>query len=83
MSRKLKQLEEKMIQIRAQIASEKARETQQLRKQDTRRKILVGAYFIDKYTKDDKYDELKKMIAPFLTRESDKSLFGIKTTDKI
>jgi hypothetical protein len=74
---KLKKLEEQAAQLKARIASEKAKITNQARKDDTRRKILVGAYFIEQAEQNGTMEELIKKIDPFLTREKDKALFGL------
>jgi hypothetical protein len=74
---KLKKLEEQAEQLKARIASEKAKITNQARKDDTRRKILVGAYFIEQAEHEGTMEELIKKIDPFLTREKDRLLFGL------
>jgi large subunit ribosomal protein L7/L12 len=45
------------------------------KKQDTRRKILVGAYFLDQTEKIGELAALKKQMLGFLKRPSDKALF--------
>jgi hypothetical protein len=45
------------------------------RKLDTRRKILIGAYYLDKARKENKYNELVKIMRDFLKRNSDQDLF--------
>lgn len=74
-SDKIRRLEEKIEQMKAQVASEKARLKKKAKKDDTRRKILVGAYFMEKY-KDD-VASLAKELDPFLKREKDRMLFGL------
>ena len=77
---KLEKLEKQMKQLQQRVASEKARIRNKERKDDTRRKILVGAYFMEKYQ--DNRDELVKTIDPFLTREKDRELFGLKLKEQ-
>ena len=72
---KIEKIEDQMKKLQQRLASEKAKIRNKERKDDTRRKILVGAYFMEKYQ--DNMDELKKMIEPFLTRENDRKLFGL------
>ena len=55
-------------------ASEKAKE----RKRDTQRKILVGAYYLDKAKKENTYQSLVDLMDGFLTRVSDRKLFGLE-----
>jgi len=73
---KLNKLEKQMKQLQQRIASEKAKVKAKERKDDTRRKILVGAYFMEKY--ENNMDELVKMIDSFLTRVKDRELFGLE-----
>ena len=73
--KQLKKLEEKKSQIQNQISNVKQRLQQEERQKDTRRKILVGAFFLEKYK--DKFPELVKQIDPFLSRPQDRALFGL------
>ena len=54
-------------------ASEKSRE----RKRDTRRKILVGSFYLDKAKKENTMDNINAVMDDFLIRESDRVLFDI------
>lgn len=47
------------------------------RKNDTRKKILVGAYILDKYKKEGTTEILKAELDAFLTRKQDRVLFGL------
>ena len=47
------------------------------RKLETRRKILVGSYFIEQYINKNEYNELVKLMDEYLTRESDRNVFGL------
>ena len=76
-SEKIEKIEEQMKKLKQRLASEKAKIRNEERKDDTRRKILVGAYFMEKYQ--DNMDELTRMIDPFLTRENDRKLFGLES----
>ena len=75
---KIDALKIKRERLQAQIqkldASEKSRE----RKQDTRRKILVGSYFIDKAKEEGGVESLYQLMGDYLKRESDKQLFQEK-----
>lgn len=74
---RLNQLKQKQQQLAARIqqleASEKARE----RKADTRRKILIGAYYLDKARKENTLAELNQLMNEFLTRNADRILFDL------
>ncbi len=54
----------------------------QQRKNDTRRKILVGAYFLNKFIKENKFNELKSIMNEFLTRDQDRQLFDLNSIEK-
>ena len=47
------------------------------RKEDTRRKILIGAFMIEKLKKEETFDSIIKELDGFLTRNSDRKLFGM------
>ena len=77
---KLKAQREKLnVKIQRMEALGKERE----RKQDTRRKILIGAYYLDKARHDNAMEELNNLMLGFLTRDSDKVLFGYKQDSSI
>ena len=71
---RLKQ-QQRMLANRIQQVESRQRENE--RKQETRRKILVGAYFLDKARQAGHMNDLIKQISTFLTRDSDKALFGL------
>jgi hypothetical protein len=70
---KLKAQREK---LNARIQKMEALEKERERKQDTRRKILIGAYYLDKARQENTMAELNQLMLGFLTRDSDKVLFG-------
>lgn len=72
----LVKLLEKKQKLEQQIASAKSRLKKKERTSDTRKKILVGAYFLEVKYKD-KEDELKKLLDGFLVRDNDRALFGL------
>jgi hypothetical protein len=76
-SKRLDDLDKKIKQLQAQKAAEQARLKNQQKKDDTRRKILVGAYFLEQAEKEDGMQALIKKIDPFLTRKADRRLFGL------
>lgn len=53
----------------------------QRRKDDTRKKILVGAYMIDKHEKAGTTELLLDELDNFLSREQDRELFGLSSTE--
>lgn len=76
-SDKIAKIEEKMKQLKAQMLAEKNRLDAKNKKEELRRKILVGAYFLEKAEKEGTLESLTKTIEPFLTRENDRELFGL------
>ena len=75
---RLAKLEERRKQIDAQTQQIKAREQQQERKRDTRRKILIGAAVLER-VKNGRWseDRLRVMMDECLTKEIDRRLFGL------
>ena len=75
---KLETLKAKKEQIEARIKNLENKERLQQKKQDTRRKILIGAMVLEMVGKD---HEAKKKINTqldvFLTRPMDRELFGL------
>jgi large subunit ribosomal protein L7/L12 len=73
----LERLKEQRAKLEARIQAAEARTKQAGRKQDTRRKILVGSYYLDKALEENKFNELKKLMDGYLTRDSDRKLFEL------
>jgi hypothetical protein len=71
-------LDIKRRQLDARIQSAEARQNHKKRKHDTRRKILIGSYFLDMAIKNGTTAELKKTMDAYLTRELDRNLFKIE-----
>lgn len=78
---RLKALEEKQAQIKAQIQALKARDTAQERKDDTRRKVLVGGFVMAQLKKGGKEASALSLagvaFADSLKADRDRSLFGL------
>ena len=68
-----KQREQLNARIQLLEAAEKTRE----KKRDTRRKILVGAWYMDKAKQEGTWDDLAQHLDTFLTRSSDRQLFQL------
>ena len=83
MSRRLEELLKKREQLNAQIHQARAFESAQNRKEDTRRKILLGALMMQMMSKGElDRDLIRKRLSEFLTRESDRKLFELPTEKK-
>src|SRR5690349_11231077 len=76
MTTSLEKLKKKQSQIKAQIQKLEASEKHREKKQDTRRKILIGSYYLDKARKENTAEELYRCMDGYLTRDSDRSLFS-------
>jgi len=82
MATQLDKLLKKQEQIKAQIASIRAREKKQRRKDETRLKILVGAMTINEAVKNDDIDGLKNKMTKFLERDNDRKVLYILDEQK-
>ena len=78
MGKRLDDLLKKREQLNAQIHQEKNKQSQQKRKEDTRRKILLGALMMEMMKKGE-LDEKKilKRLDSFLTKEMERKLFDL------
>lgn len=75
---RLLKLKEQQEKIKARIQAIEARETTEERKKETRRKILLGAYHLEKAREENRLNEIKTLMQQFLTRDSDKELFNFE-----
>jgi hypothetical protein len=71
----LEKLKTQRQKLDARIQKMEAMGKVQSRKQDVRRKILIGAYYLNQAIKEGTVPELREIMNGFLTRESDKKLF--------
>lgn len=71
----LEKLRTQRQKLDVRIQKMEARGKVQSRKQDVRRKILIGAYYLGQAIKEGTVPELRETMNTFLTRESDKKLF--------
>ena len=71
----LEKLKIQRQKLDARIQKMEALGKSQSRKQDVRRKILIGAYYLGQAIKEGTVPELRETMNGFLTRESDKKLF--------
>ena len=78
----LTKLLQKKQKIEQQISNAKTRMKKVERAVDTRKKILVGAYFLEVKYKD-KEDELIKILDGFLVRDIDRALFNLPPKSKV
>ena len=73
--------EERLKQLKAQkqavLAREKARQKAQDRKDDTRRKILLGSYLLKKMEDESEKEKILAELNEYLTEDRDKKLFNL------
>lgn len=77
--KRLDVLKKKQEQLRAQIQKLESLEKSRERKRDTRRKILVGAYFIDKANLEGTLQELYQQMDEYIKRDTDRELFQLES----
>lgn len=77
-AKQLERLKQLKAQKQAVIARQKAKVTKQQRTEETRRKILVGAYALSLAEKDEQAKQnLMSGLSQYLTDERDRKLFGL------
>lgn len=74
----LEKLKEQRDKLNARIQQKEARLKSSERKMDTRKKILIGSYFLDNAIKENKLDEIKSLMDKYLKRNSDRFLFDLE-----
>lgn len=80
LNQKIEKQQERLNQLKAQkqavIAREKARQKEQERKDDTRRKILLGSYLLKKMENESNKEKILADLNEYLTEERDRQLFN-------
>lgn len=71
---RLKQLK---VQKQAVLAREKAKQKEQDRKDDTRRKILLGSYLLKKMENEANKEKILAEMNEYLTEDRDRKLFNL------
>lgn len=75
---RLKQLIERRDAVNARIRQEEDKLRANERKNDTRRKILMGAWAFEKAARDNDFSVMAKAeLNRFLLRDADRALFGL------
>lgn len=81
LDQKIAKQQEKLNQLKAQkqatLAREKAKQKAQERKDDTRRKILLGSYLLKKMEDEAEKQKILAEINEYLTEDRDRKLFGL------
>jgi hypothetical protein len=81
---KTDKIRQQMAQLAEQLKQAKAAEEQQKRKDDTRRKILVGSIVLELVEQGKllKQDTLNKVLDEYLKRDNDRRLFNLQPLPK-
>jgi len=74
----LKKLLEQQSRLEARIQQLKSQEQNQERKNETRRKMIAGAFILEKHRTENTMDELVKGLDVFLQNRKDRMLFGLE-----
>jgi hypothetical protein len=74
---RLDALKKKQEQLSAQIQKLESLEKSRVQKCDTRRKILIGSYFLDKASEEGTLDSLNQQMEHYLKRNTDRELFQL------
>lgn len=77
----LEKLKAKRDKLNAQILKQEARFKSNQRKIDTRKKVLVGSYYLDKASEENNIDSIKSLMDKYLTRPSDRALFELEKVE--
>lgn len=81
LDQKIAKQQEKLKQLQAQkqaiVNREKAKLKEQERKDDTRRKILLGSYLLKKMESDANKEKILADLNEYLTEDRDRKLFGL------
>ena len=80
---KVEKLRGKQEVLKARIQLIKNREKSKERKLETRKKILIGSYFLEKYQKDNEMKKLQDIMNEYLSRECDRKVFGLANNTSI
>tara|TARA_B110000503_G_C6858099_1_gene293670 strand:+ start:87 stop:422 length:336 start_codon:yes stop_codon:yes gene_type:complete len=80
---KVEKLKGKQEVLKARIQLIENREKSKERKLETRKKILIGSYFLEKYQKDNEMKKLQDIMNEYLSRESDRKVFGLANNNNI
>lgn len=75
---KIERLRKKQAEVTAKLQAEEARYAVKERKRDTRRKILIGSYYMEQARKNDQWEKIKERMDEYLTRDSDRELFDLQ-----
>ncbi|MCD9489161.1 hypothetical protein [Photobacterium iliopiscarium] len=80
---KLEKITKQIEALQAKANAEKNREREKSRKEETRKKILIGAMVLDGMSKNQDYQsKMLKNLDKYLTAERDRKLFNLTPINK-
>lgn len=74
---KIKKLQSKQNEIQKKIEHLKNKDLLKNKKDEINRKIIIGSFFLEKYEKENKLNELKEILKTYLTKKRDRKLFDL------
>ena len=82
-NKKLEQLKQKKEQLAVRIQRIENSKKSKERKIDTRKKILVGSYYLDKAKKENTYNDIVQIMDEYLIRDSDRKIFNLEPKKRL
>lgn len=79
--RNIKKLKKQRDEINARLNKERAKKRAQERKNDTRRKIILGGFLLSRISYDENAKKLYEQCLNSLEKEQDKELFEVLKND--
>ncbi len=73
----LEKLKQQRDKLNARIQQKESILKNSERKMETRKKILIGSYFLEQAVKTGTFEDIKQKLDSFLTRNSDRRLFDL------
>ena len=84
MATRKEQLEKRLAELNAQLNKIKSKEALEARKQDNRKKILLGAWLLSQMKSNKDYEQkILGHMDNFLTKDRDRQLFGLDTKPEL
>jgi len=75
--RKINSLEKKKKEIAKKILDLKNKEDKKEKEIEIKKKIIIGDYFLNKYKKENKLNELQDLLDKYLTKKRERKIFNL------
>lgn len=76
-SRKINSLEKKKKEIAKKILELKNKEDKKEKEVEIKKKIIIGDYFLNRYRKENKLNELQDLLDKYLTKKRERKIFNL------